>query len=77
MWQTTPKNGVPHYIYISEKTAKYIEDEKMKQEIQKLGKKWHNKHNLFIQQRNDKKEINTKLNDGSRNGVALFLYPKN
>lgn len=50
LWQTTPKNGVPHYIYISEKTAKYLEDEKMKQEKdkQKFGKKWHNEHNLVF-----------------------------
>lgn len=50
LWQTTPKNGVPHYIYISEKTAKYLEDEKIKQERekQKYGDKWYSEHNLVF-----------------------------
>ena len=76
LWQTTPKNGVPHYIYISEKTAKYIEDEKMKQEIQKLGKKWHNKHNLVFTRPNGSCLDYARVNEHFKAAVTLIGRPE-
>ena len=76
LWQTTPKNGVPHYIYISEKTAKYIEDEKMKQEKQKLGEKWHNEHNLVFTRPNGSCLDYARVNEHFKAAVTLIGRPE-
>ena len=69
---------MPHYIYISEKTAKYLEDEKMKQEKdkQKSGKKWHNEHNLVFTRPNGSCLDYTRVNDHFKAAVTLIGRPE-